>query len=184
MRYLIVLLVLFSGCSFIDDIINPKPPIIVEPTPTPQPSPEPTPTPTPPVVNPPLQVYIPDNCSNPPKHLSANDGFKCMASSTQGGSIVCLLPHQFTWKPYNQFTDHHGVTMKCSNNRFDTVDLIRKNGTRITLQWDKCQNYVSTSEGKIGRQHWRNKSIKWDNEKNRVATIEMKKGNKKTCLKF
>lgn len=176
-------LILCTSCSLIDDVIDdqikPEPPIIVDPTPEPSPSPEPTPEP------PVFDLFIPDNCSNPPEHISTFDGFKCMASSTRGGSIVCLLPYQFTWKPHKDWTDHHGVTMKCNatDEHFDKVVLKLKK-KNIELSWDKCQNWVGTNEGKIGRQHFRHPSVKWDDIKNKVKTIKMIKGNKKTCLRF
>lgn len=130
--------------------------------------------------------FIPDNCSKPPKNISQFDGFKCIASTTRGGSVVCLLPYQFTWAPYKTFTDHHGVTMNCNINddHFDKVELVRKNGKVISLVWDKCQNWVGTAQGKIGRQHFRNESIKWSNIQGKLDRIEMTKNGQKTCLKF
>lgn len=142
----------------------------------------------PPVEHPvtPDDLFLPDNCKNPPKHISAGDGFKCMASNTRGGTIVCLLPYQFTWKPWKDWTDHHGVTMKCNANdeHFDKVELKIKGMGKIELDWDKCQNWVATAEGKIGRQHFRHKSIKWDDVKNKAQRLIMSKNGKKTCLKF
>lgn len=149
-------------------------------TPSPQPTVKPTNTP---VVN---SFFVPNNCDNPPKNISQFDGWKCQASATQGGKIVCLLPYQFTWKPYKDFTDHHGVTMKCnkSDDHFDAVDLILLSGKRISLDFAYCANYVGTAEGKIGRQHFRSGSTLWNDVKDKVSTIEMIKGNLKTCLKF
>lgn len=158
----------------LEPTIDPEPSIPpVIPIPTPEPTTE-------------LDFFIPRNCNNPPKHILANDGFKCMGSATRGGSVVCLLPYQFTWKPHKMKTDHHNNTFACNKNneRFDEVDLILKSDKVISLKWAGCHNYVATVNGKIGRQHWRDESTKWDSVKNRVKTIVMKKGNKKTCLKF
>ena len=132
-----------------------------------------------------IEKYIPDNCSNPPKNISQFDGWKCISSSTRGGRVVCLLPYQFTWKPWQDFTDHHGVTMKCNaeDAHFNKVKLVLKDGTKINMAWDKCQNWVGTAEGKVGRQHFRAPEL-WKNIKNKVKTIEMTYNGSKTCLNF
>lgn len=131
-------------------------------------------------------VFIPDNCSNPPEHISWNDGFKCIASETRGGSVVCLLPYQFTWTPHKSVTDHHNYTFACNANddHFSKVELVLNGGQRIGLSYAGCHNYVATSGGAIGRQHFRNESIKWSNIQNSVRTIEMTRGGSKTCLRF
>lgn len=161
-----------------------------EPTPSPEPTIEPSlppiePTPVP-STEPDDDFFIPLNCSNPPEHLSSNDGFKCMASATQNGSVVCLLPYQFTWKPWKMVTDHHNYTFACNKNdeHFDKVFLLLKNNRRIDLQYSGCHNYVATSQGWIGRQHFRNKNIQWDDIKNQVERIVMIKNQERTCLKF
>lgn len=146
----------------------------------------PTPTPTIEVEREEQEFFIPDNCDNPPKNISKFDGWKCQSSATQGGKIVCLLPYQFTWKPWKDFTDHHGVTMKCNKNdeHFDAVDLVLKSGKRISLDFAYCANYAATSQGKIGRQHFRSKTTLWADIQKKVSYIEMTKGNKTSCLKF
>lgn len=201
------IILLLSGCGLIteengkeilDQILDQNEDIVdkpVEVIPTPQPTTSPAPTviPTPslevlptPDVNEDNfanMLYLPDNCSNPPKHLTANDGFKCMASSTRGGSIVCLLPYQFTWSPHKDWTDHHGVTMKCNKNdeHFDSVSLVLKSDKEIPLIWDKCQNWVGTADGKIGRQHWRAQE-KWEKVKSKAQKIIMRKQSARTCM--
>ncbi len=132
------------------------------------------------------EYYIPDNCSNPPEYITPNDGFKCIASATRNGSIVCILPYQFTWEPRRNITDHHGYTFGCNKNdeHFDKVELVLKTGERIPLAFAYCANYVATADGPIGRQHFRNENYQWNSVANRVVTLEMVKGNKKTCLKF
>jgi hypothetical protein len=131
-------------------------------------------------------LFIPDNCANPPEHISWNDGFKCIASETRGGSVVCLLPYQFTWGPYRSTTDHHGYTFVCNANddHFSKVELVLNSGQRIGLSYAGCHNYVATSQGPIGRQHFRNESVKWSNIAGAVQTIEMTRGGRKTCLRF
>ncbi len=132
------------------------------------------------------EFYIPDNCSNPPEHISYNDGFKCIASSTRGGSIVCVLPYQFTWEPYHNVTDHHNMTYACNKNdaHFDSVNLVLKSGDRIPLDFAYCANYVATVDGPIGRQHFRNENYQWSSVSHKVASIEMVRGDQKTCLRF
>lgn len=205
MRYILPLLLLLSACTAVknanwDDIINacneaykeckegcecPEPSIAPTPEPTVEPSMPPV-APTPEPTTPPSDdFYIPINCSNPPKHISSNDGFKCMSSATRGGSVVCLLPWQFTWKPWKQVTDHHNHTFACNKNddHFDELLLKQNNGKIIKLVYAGCHNYVATSNGWIGRQHWRS-TVLWKQIKNRVERIVMIKGNKRTCLKF
>lgn len=130
--------------------------------------------------------YVPNNCSNSPKNISQHDGFKCMGSSTRGGSIVCLLPYQFTWSPHKMKTDHHNYTFACNRDdeSFDTVNLILNNGSTISLNYAGCHNYVATQDGPIGRQHFRNESVKWSSVDNSVVRIEMIKNGSKTCLSF
>lgn len=157
--------------SAVDDVEG-SPPVS-----TPEPTPEPVQT---------TNFYTEDNCDNPPVEMNVNNDAKCQASATRGGSVVCLLPHRFTWSPYTTFTDHHGISMRCNVNddRFDKVELIQKNGRVRELVWDKCQNYVATAQGFIGRQHWRNESLQWDNIKNKVERIKMTVNGQKTCLRF
>ncbi len=134
----------------------------------------------------PTKIIIPDNCSNPPKNLSSNDGFKCIASATRGGSVVCLLPYQFTWKPHSSVTDHHNNTFACNKNdtHFDDVQLVLKSGERINLSYSGCHNYVATVDGPIGRQHFRNENYTWQSIRNKVVRIEMSKGSQTSCLSF
>lgn len=131
-----------------------------------------------------VDYFVPDNCSNPPKRISQADGFKCIASATRGGSVVCLLPYQFTWSPYKDFTDHHGVTMDCNSTdtRFDSVKLFLNNGKVHDMTWADCQNWVGTARGKIGRQHWRIESVQWSKIKDKVRLLEMTVNGQKTCL--
>lgn len=176
--------IVFVGCGELGDFIEEVGEQVEEVDgDKPEPSPKPTATPKP-VQD--LVLFVPDNCDNPPKNITFNDGWKCQASATQGGKIVCLLPYQFTWKPWKDFTDHHGVTMKCNktDEHFDAVDLVLKSGKRISLDFAYCANYVGTTEGKIGRQHFRSSSTLWNDVKGKVDYIEMIKGNLKTCLKF
>ncbi len=130
--------------------------------------------------------FVPNNCSNPPEHISSSDGFKCIASTTRNNSVVCLLPYQFTWTPHVSITDHHGYVFACNSNdeSFSKVELVLRSGERINLNYAGCHNFVGTAEGSIGRQHFRNESVQWSDIANSVATIEMTKGSKKTCLKF
>lgn len=132
------------------------------------------------------EIFIPDNCSNPPEHITSNDGFKCIGSDTRGGSVVCLLPYQFTWAPHKSVTDHHNYTFACNANddHFSKVELVLNSGQRIGLSYSGCHNYVATPGGAVGRQHFRNESIKWSNIQNSVRTIEMTRGGSKTCLRF
>jgi hypothetical protein len=139
-----------------------------------------------PQIKPVNDFLIPDNCNNAPKNIASNDGFKCMGSATRNNTVVCLLPYLFTWKPFKSITDHHNNTFSCNKNdeHFDEVFLIQKNNKKINLKYAGCHNYVATQNGKIGRQHYRDESIKWDSIKNKVNYIVMIKNNKKTCLKF
>ena len=110
----------------------------------------------------------------------------CIASSTRGGSVVCLLPYQFTWAPFKTVVDDHGHVFSCSksDSHFGKVELILKSGERIKLNYAGCHNYVATVNGQIGRQHFRNEGIQWSSIKNQVDTIEMTENGKMTCLKF
>lgn len=132
----------------------------------------------------PSDFYIPNNCSNPPSNISAHDGFKCMGSSTRGGSVVCLLPYQFTWAPHKMVTDHHNYSFACNRNdeSFTNVRIYLNDNSSISLSYAGCHNYVSTQDGWIGRQHFRNEGVNWDSIKNRATRIEMENGGKKTCL--
>ena len=132
------------------------------------------------------ELFIPNNCSNPPQNISANDGFKCIASSTRGGSVVCLLSYQFTWKPHVSKTDQHGNTFACNatDDHFTKAELVLNSGERIDLTYAGCHNYVGTAEGQIGRQHFRNESIHWSSIENSVQRIEMTKNGSRTCLRF
>lgn len=133
-----------------------------------------------------IELFIPDNCSNPPKELSFDDGFKCKPSETRGGSVVCLLPHQFTWREYKQKNDGRN-TFFCNANdeHFDDVKIFLRDGRVIELDYAGCHNPVFLSGGKIGRQHFRNENIQWNSSISRRAEfIQMSKGNRTTCLKF
>lgn len=190
---LIMLLVSFVGCGEVEEFIDSIGEEVTDPvndsiddaiddvegTP-------PEVTPEPETVGEQTNFYTEDNCGNPPKEMNVNNNAKCQGSATRGGTIVCIIPYRFTWPPYKNFIDHHGVTMKCNLNddHFTKVQLVLKNGTRITLDWDKCQNYVATNNGFIGRQHFRNEQFLWDNVKKKVELIEMKVNGQKTCLKF
>lgn len=202
-KYLIVILILFSSCGdgdrvldIVEDVVdiikedptpstppeNTLPPEVVKPTSEPIEKPIEKPIETPKEYD----LFIPNNCSNPPKNISSNDGFKCMASATRNGTVVCLLPYQFTWKPWKQVTDHHNNTFTCnkSEEHFDKVFLIMKSGRQINLVYAGCHNYVATSDGWIGRQHFRNEDIKWGKIKRNVKQIVMIKNKIRTCLKF
>lgn len=144
-----------------------------------------------PVINEPdskpkIELFIPNNCDAPPKQISFDDGFKCKASETRGETIVCLLPYQFTWKPHKQESDSKN-TFACNENNehFDDVKIFLRGGRVIDLDYAGCHNPVFLAQGKIGRLHYRNETLKWSSSISRRAKfIQMTKGNKTTCLKF
>lgn len=156
---------------------------------TPSPTPVPTSTPiAPPTMNPtPVPtltampgLFIPDNCNNPPRQISSTSGFKCKGSETRGGAIVCLLPWEFTWEPYVVESDGH----LSSSRKFNSVYLVRHNGSFIDLDWSGYANPVYLPQGKVNRQHWRNSSAKWDSVKSDIVRIEMIRDSKRTCLRL
>jgi len=130
--------------------------------------------------------FIPDNCDNPPTQLSANDGFTCIASRTRNDSLVCLLPHQFTWPPLTPFTDDAGITFGCNANDdfFDEVTLFLTTGEAIRLVEAGCFNFVATANGQVGRQHWRNEGIQFSSVQSRFDFIVMTRDGQDTCLRF
>jgi len=130
--------------------------------------------------------FIPDNCANPPTGISSNDGFQCIASRTRGDSIVCLLPFQFTWPPLTSFTDDAGFTFGCNANDdfFDQVTLFLTTGEAIPLAEAGCFNFVSTANGPIGRQHWRNEGVQFGSVANRLSFMMMTRDGQDTCLRF
>lgn len=166
--FLVCLIVL--GCGKIDEI--PEIPIVNE---KPNEKPEEIKT----------DFFIPANCSNAPKNISFNDGFKCKGSETRNETIVCVLPYQFTWLPFKDNNDGKNI-FRCNKNdeHFDDVKIFLKNGNVIDLNYAGCHNPVFLADGKTGRQHFRNESIKWHDIKRRVESIRMSKNNKDTCLKF
>ena len=170
MKRLIISLLLLTACDIDDPIVIPDPDPTAEPTVSTTATPEPTVS----------ELFIPDNCGNPPKQISSTSGFLCKGSETRGDSIVCLLPWQFTWEPY--FTDEEGHLS--SSRKFNAVHLVLKNGNIIDLDWSGYANPVFLPVGKVNRQHWRNENRQWSSVKNRVSYIEMIKGNRRTCLRF
>ena len=132
------------------------------------------------------EFFIPDNCDNPPTQLSANDGFQCIASRTRNDSIVCLLPFQFTWNPLVPFTDDAGFTFGCNANDdfFDEVRIRLTNGQEIRLEEAGCFNFVSTADGQIGRQHWRNEGVQFGSVASQLSLMIMTRDGQDTCLRF
>jgi len=133
-----------------------------------------------------VELFIPDNCSNPPTEITFNDGFLCKASETRNETIVCVLPYQFTWPPYIDKNDGRN-TFRCNANdeTFDDVKIFLRNGEVISLDYAGCHNPVFLNGFKQGRIHVRDESRKWNSSiARRAERIEMTKGNKKTCLKF
>jgi hypothetical protein len=141
------------------------------------------PTPTPSVTP---SYSFPNNCDNPPKSVSPHDGFKCIGSATRGESVVCLLPYQYTMKPYKLIKDHHNQEFKCNinNKSFDQAILILKNNKEIPLKYAGCHNPVYLAGGNIGREHFRNEGVKWHEIKNKVKYIKLILNNQTTCLSF
>ena len=174
MKYVILVSLFLLACDIDDPIVvpdpEPQPTTTITAAPTATAEPEPTST----------ELFIPDNCGNPPKTISSTSGFLCKGSETRGDTIVCLLPWEFTWQPYIPAAEGH----LSSSRKFNNVHIFLKNGNIIDLTWAGYANPVFLQRGKVNRQHWRDESRKWDSIKNRVDYIEMIRGNKRTCLKF
>jgi hypothetical protein len=192
------LLILLASCSSLDQSLidaikelrdaykecaenckpEPSPLPTVEPTtiPSPEPSSQPTEIPD--------DYFLPKtDCNNPKSYIKRNDGFKVMASSTRGGSVVALLPYTLSRPPYKTVTDHHNQTFKASiNQNFDKVELVLKNNKRISLKFAGQHNPVYLYNDKIAREHWRN-TILWNKIKNKVVRLEAFYKREKVCLK-
>lgn len=209
-KFILPLLLILCSCGDIRDEIenlvtdNSNDPVI-ESSPIPEPSIKPTPKP---LVNPSIK---PTPVISEGKEVSENNlyntlkpecfkplstsGFKCIASDTRNGDIVCVLPYYYTVKPRYSKVDHHGNTVLCNKHfvRFDkvtveydskTVDLFYEDKNQYTGEIDySCANYVGSPEGPVGRQHWRGKNIKFDTI-NKSANIKLKlyKKDRVGCL--
>lgn len=138
-------------------------------------------------------LYLNGSCKQPVKVTDQmrSDGLKCLGSHSPAfkGEARCLLPWQFgeDCKPYINYTNHHGVTMKaCANSDYpDRLNLLNKKGKTIaTLEYQSCVNWAPCPDGKCCRPQYRNPDFKWDDISKKVDTIEIvKDGVGKSCLK-